>query len=354
MQNLNVGLIGYGFAGATFHAPLIAAVPGLTLAHVASSRPEAVRAAQPHVRVHADAQAMLAAPDLDVVVIATPNATHAPLARHALLAGQHVVVDKPFTLSLADAEELAALATRQGRRLSVFQNRRWDNDFLTVREQIASGVLGEVHTFISTLDRYRPEVRKRWREDGATPGAGILFDLGPHLIDQALVLFGRPLDVMADAFAQRPGATAPDYFHVVLRYGGGLRAILHSGMLAREPAPRFIVHGRRGTLVKHGFDPQEDALRAGRTPREPGWGLDPETAYASVVVDHDGKPAPSRVPTLPGAHHAYYEALHRAITQGAPLPVTPSEAVNLMRVIEAAQRSALDGRTVPIESWSTP
>lgn len=354
MKNLNVGLIGYGFAGATFHAPLIGAVPGLSLAHVASSRPEAVRAALPHARVHADAQALLAAPDLDVVVIATPNATHAPLARQALLAGKHVVVDKPFTLGVADAEELAALAARQGRQLSVFQNRRWDNDFLTVREQIAAGVLGEVHTFISTLERFRPEVRQRWREDGATPGAGILFDLGPHLIDQALLLFGRPLDVMADAFAQRPGATAPDYFHIVLRYEGGLRAILHSGMLAREPGPRFIVHGRRGTLVKHGFDPQEDALRAGRRPGSPGWGEDPESLYASLTVDQDGAPMHSRVPTVAGAHQAYYEGLHRALTEGEPLPVATAEAVDLMRVIEAARRSAAEGRAVAIESWSTP
>jgi scyllo-inositol 2-dehydrogenase (NADP+) len=354
LQNLNVGLVGYGFAGATFHAPLIRAVPGLSLAHVASSRPDAVRAAHPQAQVHADAQALLAAPDVDVVVVATPNATHAPLARQALRAGKHVVVDKPFTLTVAEATDLTQLAKTQGRVLSVFHNRRWDNDFLTVRQQIAAGVLGEVHTFFSTLDRYRPEVRKRWREDGAAPGSGTLFDLGPHLIDQALVLFGRPQGVTADTLAQRPGAGATDWFHLVLRYEGGLRAILHSGMLVREPGPRFAVHGRKASLVKHGFDPQEDALRAGQTPGGPGWGLEPESAYATLVTEQDGAPASTRLPTLAGAHQAYYAGLHRAITQGTALPVTADEAVDVMRVIEAAQRSAAEGRTVAIEWWSTP
>jgi scyllo-inositol 2-dehydrogenase (NADP+) len=353
LRNLNVGLVGYGFAGATFHAPLIGAVPGLTLAHVASSRADAVHAALGQVHVHADAPSLLAAPDVDVVVIATPNATHAPLAHQALLAGKHVVVDKPFTLTVAEAEALAQLAARQGRVLSVFHNRRWDNDFLTLCQQIDAGVLGEVHTFLSTLDRFRPEVRARWREDGAVPGSGTLFDLGPHLIDQALVLFGRPRDVMADTLAQRRGASAVDYFQLVLRYDSGLRAVLHSGMLARQPGPRFTVHGRQGTLVKHGFDPQEDALRAGRVPGSPGWGLDPEPAYATLVIDQAGEPVTRRVATLAGAHHAYYEGLHRAITQGTPAPVTAGEAVNVMRVLEAAQRSAGEGRTVRIESWST-
>lgn len=350
MQDLNIGLIGYGFAGATFHAPLIGAVPGLTLAHVASSRPELVRAAHPRARVHADPQALIGAPDLDVVVIATPNDTHHPLARQALLAGKHVVVDKPFTLTVAEAEDLAQLAWHQGRLLSVFHNRRWDNDFLTVRQQLESGVLGEVHTFMSTLDRYRPEVRVRWREDGAVPGSGTLFDLGPHLIDQALLLFGRPLSVLADVAAQRHGASAIDYFHLVLGYGRGLRVILHSGMAVRQPGPRFAVHGRLGSFVKHGFDPQEDALRAGRAPGDAGWGLDAEPAYGELVLDRDGAAASSRVPTQAGAHHAYYRGLREALVHGAPPPVTAEEAVDVMRVIEAAQRSAAEGRVIAFPS----
>jgi len=350
VQDLNIGLIGYGFAGATFHAPLIGAVPGLVLAHVASSRPDLVRAAHPRAQVHADPQALIAAPELDVVVIATPNDSHHPLARDALLAGKHVVVDKPFTLTVAEAEDLAQLARRQGRLLSVFHNRRWDNDFLTVRQQVESGVLGEINTFISTLDRYRPAVRVRWREDGAVPGSGTLFDLGPHLIDQALLLFGRPLSVLADVGLQRHGASAPDYFHLVLAYGGGLRVILHGGSLVRQPGARFAVHGRLGSFVKHGFDPQEDALRAGLAPGQAGWGLDAEPAYGELVLDREGAAVASRVPTLAGAHHAFYRGLREAIVNGAPPPVTAEEGVDVMRVIEAAQRSAAEGRLIPFPS----
>ena len=347
MHPLNIGLIGYGFAGATFHAPLIGAVPGLSLSHIASSRPDVVRAAHSQAQVHADPQALIGAPDVDVVVIATPNDTHHPLARQALLAGKHVVVDKPFTLTVAEAEDLAQLARRQGRLLSVFHNRRWDNDFLTVRQQVGSGVLGELNTFISTLDRFRPEVRVRWREDGRVPGAGTLFDLGPHLIDQALLLFGRPLSVLADVGLQRAGASAPDYFHLVLAYHGGLRVILHAGSIARRPGPRFAVHGRLGSFVKHGFDPQEDALRAGRAPGSAGWGLDAEADHGELVLDRDGAAVTTRVPTLAGAHHAYYRGLREAIVHGAPPPVTAEEGLDVMRVIEAAQRSAAEGRVIP-------
>jgi scyllo-inositol 2-dehydrogenase (NADP+) len=307
VQDLNIGLIGYGFAGATFHAPLIGAVPGLALSHIASSRPEVAQRAHPRARIHADPQALIDTPEVDVVVIASPNDTHHPLARRALLAGRHVVVDKPFTLTVAEAEDLRTLAASQGRLLSVFHNRRWDNDFLTVRQQVESGALGEINTFVSTLDRFRPEVRMRWREDGTVPGAGTLFDLGPHLIDQALLLFGQPLSVMADVGLQRVGASAPDYFHLVLRYAGSLRVILHAGSVVRQPGPRFAVHGRYGSFVKHGFDPQEDALRAGRAPTgEPGgaaWGLDREADYGELVLDRDGVAVGTRVPTQAGAHH---------------------------------------------------
>ena len=346
LADLNIGLIGYGFAGATFHAPLIGAVPGLALTHIASSRPEVAQRAHPQARIHADPLALIAAPEVDVVVIASPNDTHHPLARQALLAGKHVVVDKPFTITVAESQDLRALAGAQGRLLSVFHNRRWDNDFLTVRQQIESGVLGELNTFISTLDRFRPEVRVRWREDGTVPGAGTLFDLGPHLIDQALVLFGLPLSVSADVGPQRVGASAPDYFHLVLRYAGSLRVILHAGSVVRQPGPRFAVHGRFGSFVKHGFDPQEDALRAGRAPGSPGWGLDADADHGELVLDRDGVALATRVPTLAGAHHAYYRGLREAIAHGAPPPVSADDAVAVMRVIEAAQRSAAEGRVI--------
>ncbi|NTW97119.1 MAG: oxidoreductase, partial [Oscillochloris sp.] len=215
---LRVGLAGYGFAGKTFHAPLIAETPGLVLFAVASSDPAKVHADWPGVAVLPSPEALCAHPEVDLVVVATPNATHHQIARAALLAGKPVVVDKPFTVSIAEAEDLAALADERGLMLAVFHNRRWDSDFLTLRRLIESGRLGRVVYLESHFDRFRPTVRQRWREQ-AGPGGGIWYDLGPHLIDQALLLFGPPESLYADIGAQRDGASTDDYFHVTLRYG---------------------------------------------------------------------------------------------------------------------------------------
>lgn len=266
------GLVGYGYAGGTFHAPLIAATPGLRLATIVSSRPDAVHRHWPQVRVVENITALLADPTIQLVILATPNQTHFPLAREALLAGRHVVVDKPFTITAAEADTLIALAEQQGVLLNVFHNRRWDNDFLTIQHLINQGQLGEVMTFESHFDRYRPAVRDRWRERDE-PGAGLLYDLGAHLIDQALLLFGRPDHIWADLGKQREGALADDYFHIVLRFGEK-RAILHAGCLVAAPPFRFAVHGTKGSYVKHGLDPQEEQLKQGIRPGDAGWGLE--------------------------------------------------------------------------------
>ncbi|HEY9025090.1 MAG TPA: oxidoreductase, partial [Burkholderiaceae bacterium] len=260
-ERLRVGLIGYGYAGKTFHAPLIAAVPELELAAVASSDAAKVHADWPGVTVHRSPAELIARDDLDLVVIATPNDTHHPLARDALRAGRHVVVDKPFTVALADARELAALARERGRLLSVFHNRRFDGDFLTIRRLLANGALGRVVQMDSRHDRWRPEVRQRWRES-AGPGAGLWFDLGPHLVDQALQLFGAPRAIALERALVRDGALADDWFHATLRYDR-LQVHLHASMLAAASAPRFTLHGTGGSFVKLGLDPQEDALKAG-------------------------------------------------------------------------------------------
>jgi predicted dehydrogenase len=244
---LRVGLIGYGYAGKTFHAPLIAAVPGLQLAAVASRDAAKVHADWPGTEVLADPQALLQRANLDLVVIATPNDSHYPLARAALAAGRHVVVDKPFTLTLAEARELQALAAQRGRLLSVFHNRRWDGDFLTLRALLAAGTLGRVVHLESRFDRFRPQVRQRWRES-AQAGAGLWCDLGPHLLDQALQVFGPPRGIVLDQAALRDGAQADDWFLAQLRYDG-LRVTLHASALAAAPGPRFTVHGTHGSWV---------------------------------------------------------------------------------------------------------
>ena len=275
---LRAGLVGYGFAGQTFHAPVLSAVPGLELAAVASSQPHKVHADWPGVAVVPDVAALVARADIDLVVVATPNAQHHPVAKAALEAGKHVVVDKPFTLDVAEARDLELLSARNNRVLSVYQNRRFDADFLTLQQVLASGDLGRPVYLESHFDRFRPEVRERWREQ-PVPGSGLWVDLGSHLLDQAVQLFGRPDTLQLDTAALRDGAQVEDYFHAVLRYDSGphapLRVVLHATTLAAHAAPRYIVHGTRGSYVKHGVDPQEDALRAGGRPGGDDWGMDP-------------------------------------------------------------------------------
>jgi predicted dehydrogenase len=344
LERLRVGLIGYGYAGKTFHAPLIAAVPALELAAVASSDAAKVHADWPGVTVHATPAELVARDDIDLVVIATPNDTHHPLARDALLAGRHVVVDKPFTVKLDDARELAALARERGRLLSVFHNRRWDGDFLTLKRLVDDGALGRVVEMSSRHDRWRPEVRQRWRES-AGPGAGLWFDLGPHLVDQALQLFGHPRGITLQRDLTREGALADDWFHAHLRYDR-LHVHLHASMLAADSAPRFTLHGTGGSFVKEGLDAQEDALKAGARPTWPpqaGWGVDPGLA-TRVTRAGDGTVVHEFVAMQPGAHQAYFAAVAAAIRGEAPNPVQPEEALAVMELIELGIRSAAERR----------
>lgn len=332
-----VALIGYGYAGRTFHAPLLAAEPGLRLALVGSRDAGKVHADLPGIAV-TDAVAAATAPDVELVVIATPNETHAPLARAALEAGKHVVIDKPFALDLAEARELIALAERHARLLSVFHNRRWDSDYLSVRAAIDAGTIGPVRHFESHFDRFRPEVRQRWRE-GSGPGAGIWFDLGPHLVDQALQLFGVPQRVQASLAIQRDGGQSDDWAHVVLDYGP-VRAVLHASMLVAGGAARFTVHGTRGSLVKARLDGQEAQLLAGMRPGAPGWGSDPDP-----LLVHDGATT-CTVDAAPGDQRRYYAGIAAALCGDAANPVPPLEALAVLAVMEAALESAGSGRSV--------
>ncbi len=343
-RSLHVALLGYGFVGKVFHAPLLNRTPGWVLHTVVSRDAGKVHADLPQVRVVADASEAFADPAIDLVVIATPNETHAPLAIAALAQGKHVVVDKPFTVTLEEAERVIAQARASDRLLSVFQNRRWDADFLTVRRLIGDGTLGGVAEFHSHFDRYRPQVAQRWRESDV-PGAGLWYDLGPHLVDQALQLFGTPLAVQADLAKQRTGARATDYFHVQLRYPR-TRVHLHAGSLVAGNGLRFAVHGERGSYLKHGLDAQEDRLRAGGMPGDAGWGSDPRPGEL-ILAGEDGALVTQTVDSLHGDYRHYYGAMRAAIVDGAPLPVTPEEAIAVMRLIELGNRSAEERREIP-------
>lgn len=345
MNELHLALIGYGYVGRVFHAPLIETTEGLHL-HTIVSRQADAGALHPQARIEADRARVLADPAIDAVVIATPNDTHATIALEALAAGKHVLVDKPFTVDLAQARTVMSAAVDAGRICSVFQNRRWDADFLTVQQLLRDEVLGEIAEFHSHFDRHRPQVRDRWRESDA-PGAGLWFDLGPHLLDQALQLFGRPLAVGADLLPQREGARSDDYFHVVLHYPR-MRAHLHAGTLVADAARRFAVHGVRGSFVKDGLDTQEAMLREGLRPGIPGWGADARDGWLTLA-DDDGTLRRERIATLPGDYRRCYAAFRDAIRgTGAP-PATTAQALEVMALLELAAEASARGQVLTLD-----
>lgn len=331
---IRVGLAGYGLAGSVFHAPLIRACERMQLSAVLTSRdaPERV-----------DTLDQLFERS-DLVVVATPNTTHFDIAAAALKAGKHVVVDKPFTVTGEQADELIALAEERRLVLTVFHNRRWDSDFLTVRKVLPQ--LGEVMLFEAHWDRFRLEIKRGWREE-AQPGGGVLSDLGPHMIDQTLALFGLPDAVSADVLAQRDGAQVDDYFDLTFHYGER-RACLRCSTLTAEPRPRFAVHGTAGSFVKCGLDPQEAQLKAGTDPRDERFALD---ANDGTLTFGDG--GTSKVPSERGNYLAFYEAVADAILDGATVPVDPADARAGLLLIDLARRAAARGQRLPVPAASS-
>ncbi|HEU4959189.1 MAG TPA: oxidoreductase [Sphingomonas sp.] len=338
-----VGLIGYGLGGRAFHAPLIDAVARLRLAAIATSRREDAAAAWPGVQVVNDPAALIADPSIDLVVVATPNATHAALARAALEAGKHVVVDKPLAIDAAEGEALAATARAHGRMLSVFHNRRWDGDFLTVKRLLDDGALGRLALYEGRWDRFRLEQRAGWK-DRPGPGSGLLPDLGSHLIDQALQLFGLPEALTADIAAQRDQGEVEDYFELTFHYGE-MRAILSAATLVAAPRPRFALHGTAASFVKPGIDPQEAWMAGGRRPADPGFGEDDPDTYGTFTTP-DG--AARRIPTARGDYRRFYEGVVDAIVADAPPSIDPADAIAGLRLIDLARRSAAEGRRIAV------
>lgn len=342
LKPVRVALIGYGFVGKTFHAPLIRAVPGLAITVVASRHREKVLADLPEAQVVANPEEAVRHPDVDLIVIASPNETHVPLASAGLNAGKHVVVDKPFTITLAEARVLGALAEENGRLLSVFQNRRWDSEYLGARAIMAEGRLGEVLHFESHMDRFRPEVRVRWREV-AGPGAGLWYDLGPHLLDQALQLFGLPQTVSANLTRQRAQAQTDDWFHVLLSYER-LRVILHGSLVVAGGTPRMAIHGTGGSWLKYGLDVQEQQLVSGLVPGEPGWGEDPRPG-----LFYDGSETqPLELAVPAGDQRQYYFGVRDAILNQGKNPVPPAQAIAVMAVLETALESSGKGQVLTL------
>jgi len=342
-DKIRVGLVGYGFASKTFHAPLIAGTANMELAAISSSDATKVHADWPGVQVVTDPQTLFDDPSLQLIVIPTPNDSHFPLAKAALTAGKNVVVDKPFTVTLSQARELDALAKAKGLLLSVFHNRRWDSDFLTVKSLLEEGRLGDVRYFESHFDRFAPQVRERWREQKG-PGSGLWYDLGPHLLDQVLQLFGPPVALNVDMTELRPGAVTTDYFHATLIYPQR-RVVLHVSALVAAQVPRFQLHGTKGSYVKYGLDPQEDRLKAGERPPQEDWGYDMRDGTLTLV-NGDGMKEETLL-TIPGNYPHYYAAIRDALNGVGSNPVTAEEAIKVMELIELGLRSAEKRQTLP-------
>jgi len=340
---IRVAVIGYGLAGKVFHAPLVDGVPGLELSCICSSRPEQVLADWPRVQVVPTPEAAFADSSIDLVVIATSNASHHALARAALLAGKHVVVDKPCTVTLAETEDLLAVAAQQQRVLTVYQNRRFDGDFLLLQQVLAGGQLGRITHFESHFDRFRHVIPGRWREQNI-PGSDLWLDLGAHLVDQTLQLFGVPDDISLDVARQREHTETNDYFHAQLRYESvypGLRVVLHASSCVTTPGPRFALHGTGGSFTKFGLDTQEDALKAGGRPQLEAlgnWGHDP---LPGLLVRHlAGEEVGETLADVAGNYLQYYAGL-RDYLLGASgsAPVTPRQVHQVMAMLGRGEQS---------------
>jgi predicted dehydrogenase len=346
---IRVALLGYGLAGAVFHAPLISAVEGLELAAIVTRDDERRSRAQ---RDHPDA-ALLRSPeevweraaDLDLAVVAAANRAHVPLARSSIEAGLAVVVDKPLAASADEGRALVREARDRSVLLTVFQNRRWDGDFLTLRGLLAEGSLGELARFESRFERWRPELSAGWRESGNPLDAGgLLNDLGSHLVDQALCLFGPASQVYAELETRRPDAQTDDDTFVALGHESGVRSHLWMSAVAAQAGPRFRVLGSRAAYVKYGLDVQEESLRSGRRPDDRLWGREPEGRWGTLGAGEQL----TRVSTVPGAYQRFYEGVVLALRDGAPPPVDPEDVVAGLVVLDAARESARERRVVEL------
>ena len=344
---IEVGLVGFGLAGRAFHAPVIRAVPGLHLAAIVQRGGTEAAEKYPDVRIVRSLDELLSIPEIRLIVIATPNETHYPFARQCLKAARDVVVDKPFTTTLEEAISLVQLAKSVNRLLTVYQNRRYDGDFQAIRQLVDDSTLGRIVRFETAYDRFRPQLKPgAWRET-TRPGSGILFDIAPHLIDHALVLFGLPEAVTADVRTERENAVSDDAFDIMLHYSNGMRAVLRSSILAAAPRPRFVLFGTQGSFVKQTFDPQEMNLRQGYIPEGKPWGYEPEENWGVLTVPQGDSFEERRIPSASCDFRDYYANVRDALLGRAALAVTPEYALNVMRMLELARASSQKRCTIP-------
>ncbi|QMU26769.1 oxidoreductase [Adhaeribacter radiodurans] len=345
---ITVGLASYGMSGMVFHAPLLATNPHFKLTKVLERSSEKSKSRYPEVAVVKDFQALIQDDSVELVVINTPNALHFEMGKQALRAGKHVVMEKPFTVTTQEANELINLSKEQNCILTVFQNRRWDGDFRTIHQVVTQKLLGKPVYYEAHYDRFRNYIEANtWKEETG-PGSGLLYNLGSHMMDQALVLFGKPQAITAHLGTQRPGGKIDDYYDITLHYPE-LVASIKSSYLVREPGPRYILNGTEGSFHKYGIDPQEEALKAGQTLTSPNWGQEPVADWGKLNTQLNGLHFTGTIETLPGSYPAFYQNVYEAIRLGKELQVKPEEAALGIQLIELAQQSNAEKRTVLID-----
>jgi predicted dehydrogenase len=338
-KTIQTAIIGYGLSGRYFHAPFLHVHPAFKVIKVLERKGEASKELFPKIEVVRDLEPILNDAKIELAVIATPNDLHYPMAKSCLQKGKHVIVEKPFTLTTKEADELISLAEKRKLKVFVYQNRRWDGDFLTIKKLLKSGALGEVNEFEAHFDRYRPKLTTRlWREE-EKKGGGVLFDLGPHLIDQALQLFGIPDKIFAKIEKQRKTSKVDDYFRLLLSFGK-MKAILTAGMMVKDQGPRYIIHGTIGSFVKYGIDPQEEALRKGELPSSETWGIEDPDKWGLVTIDYADMNVHGSVETEYGNYMEFYNNVYDVLTKRAVMAVKPAEARNVIRTIELARESS--------------
>lgn len=346
MQKIRTALLSYGMSGKVFHAPFLSIHPGFELLGSWERSKKLIQADYPELKSYPTIEDLLA-DNVDLVVVNTPVETHYEYAKKVLLAGKHAIVEKAFTTTVAQAQELSALAKEKKVKLSVFQNRRWDSDFKTVHKIITEGVLGEIVEAEFHFDRYNPNLSPKQHKETASSGAGILKDLGPHLIDQALFLFGIPKAVFADIRMTRTHSLVDDYIDILLYYPD-FRVRLKAGFFIREAIPSFIIHGKKGSFLKPRGDVQEDDLKLGKKPNVASWGTESEKNQGLLHTEIDGTVFRGNVPTLQGNYYDFFDGVYHAIVNDKPAPVTAQDGVAVMQIIEAAIQSSLYKRVIDL------
>ena len=348
MQQINTAILSFGMSGKLFHAPFLHVHEGFRFYAVLERSKNLAEEIYPDVKTYRTLDDLLADSAIELVVVNTPNYTHYDYAKKALEAGKHVIVEKPFVVNRAEGEELKALAEEKGLLLSPYQNRRWDSDFQTVQKVIEDGWLGNIVEAEFHFDRFKTELSPKQHKEVPGPGTGALYDLGAHIIDQALLLFGEPEAVFGDIRIVRPVSKVDDYFEVLLYYPH-LRVRLHGSYLVREPLPSYILHGDKGSFLKWRADVQEAALLEGHPPGTPDWGVEPVTERGLLHTERDGAVIRETVPTVLGNYLHYFDGIYEAVRNGAPLPVTSGQAINAIRVIEATFQSSEEKRVIPFD-----